>query len=105
MEFTLLANGFVLMEKGKTMSKYVKLEEVIETVYQCRRAEANDEWIKRWLEPLNSLPTIDIVHCRECRHWRAYETWSMCELWTGDPYEAAPTETDGFCSYGERTEE
>ena len=39
---------------------YVNLDEVIETVYQCRRAEANDEWLKRWLKPLKSLPTIEV---------------------------------------------
>lgn len=39
---------------------YVNLDEVIETVYQCRGDEANDEWIKRWFEPLTSLTTIEV---------------------------------------------
>ena len=47
-------------------------------------------------------PSIDIVRCKECRHWRAYETWSECERWTDDPYESAKTNADDFCSYGER---
>lgn len=47
-------------------------------------------------------PTIDIVRCSECKHWRTYETWSECERWTDDPYESAKTKADDFCSYGER---
>ena len=55
-------------------------------------------------EYINSAPTIDIVRCSECVHWRAYETWSECERWTGDPYDTAKTKADDFCSYGERSE-
>lgn len=39
---------------------YVNLDEVIETVYQCRGDEANDEWVKRWFEPLASLTKIEV---------------------------------------------
>ena len=46
-----------------------------------------------------------IVRCGECKHWRAYETWSECELWTDDPYKSAKTKPDDFCSYGEREDE
>ena len=52
----------------------------------------------------NEAPSIEIVRCRECKYWKAYETWSECELWTDDPYEAAKTKADDFCSYGERRE-
>lgn len=70
---------------------YVNLDEVIETVYQCRGDEANDEWIKRWFEPLKSLRKISIVHCRECKH-RATPN-------------CATTNDKDFCSDGERIEE
>lgn len=70
---------------------YVNLNEVIETVYQCRRKPADNEWIKRWLEPLKSLRKISIVHCRECKH-RATPN-------------GATTNDKDFCSYGERIEE
>ena len=46
----------------------------------------------------------DLVRCKECRYWKAYETWSECERWTDDPYETAKTNADDFCSYGERRE-
>ena len=45
---------------------------------------------------------VEVIRCGECKYWRAYETWSVCELWAGDPYEAADTNADDFCSYGER---
>jgi len=54
------------------------------------------------LNAIEDAPTIDIVRCGECKHWRAYETWSECERWTDDPYESAKTKADDFCSYGER---
>ena len=77
------------------------------------------EWLLNFFEPypndyqtplgllracIDDAPSIDIVRCKECKHWRAYETWSECELWAGDPYETAKTEADDFCSYGERSE-
>ena len=46
----------------------------------------------------------EIIRCGECKYWRAYETWSVCELWTGDPYEAATTKPNDFCSYGSSSE-
>lgn len=47
-------------EKIHGENVYVNLDEVIETVYQCRRDEANDEWVKRWLLPLESLTKINV---------------------------------------------
>ena len=46
----------------------------------------------------------NIVRCKDCKYWRAYETWSECVLWAGDPYETAKTNADDFCSYGSRSE-
>ena len=39
---------------------YVNLDEVIETVYQCRGDEANDEWQNRWFKPLENLTKIEV---------------------------------------------
>ena len=59
--------------------------------------------IVHWKD-IEDAPSIEIIRCGECKYWRAYETWSVCELWTGDPYEAATTNADDFCSYGSRSE-
>lgn len=47
-------------EKIHGENVYVNLDEVIETVYQCRRKPADDEWVKRWFEPLTSLTKIKV---------------------------------------------
>ena len=67
----------------------------------------DDEYTYRYVSEhqIDTAPSIDIVRCQDCKYWRTYETWSVCELWTGDPYEAADTNADDFCSYGERSSE
>ena len=74
------------------MSRYIDAETMIKAMPPIM------EWLSK------KAPTIDIVRCSECVHWRAYETWSECERWTGDPYDTAKTKADDFCSYGERSE-
>lgn len=78
---------------------YVNLDEVIETVYQCRADVADREWEKRWLEPLENLSRIEVsdnkgewqitecyphnVHCSQCHkrfaqtHWAVWEDGSL----------------------------
>ena len=84
------------------MSRYAEVEQLIANL-------DNGLWGKDWDKALaetiiRDAPSIDIVRCGECKHWRTYETWSECELWTDDPYESAKTKANDFCSYGERSE-
>ena len=56
----------------------------------------NDYYPKFWKTVLNEQPSIDIVRCKECKHYKQSE--AFCEngngLWqAGD---------DCFCNYGER---
>ena len=51
---------------------------------------------------IDSAPSIDIVRCKECKHYDKFPTWSACTYWSGDPYEQASVNADDFCSYGER---
>lgn len=93
------------------MNKYIKLEDAIgcecpfnEIWEDCVGCPLNDSEIEpckmgKWLK---SLPTIDIVHCKECRHCLdeviddTIPIYIYCDLWKGE------TEWDSFCSYGER---
>ena len=104
------------------MSRYIDANEAIKA-YNDAMTELVEEQMKEWeladfsecefnttdclliARKIEALPSIDIVRCKECKHWRAYETWSECELWTDDPYESAKTKADDFCSYGERQTE
>lgn len=60
--------------------------EIAETFDYCRAKEA-----------LLSLPTIDIVHCGECRHWGG-EDFYDCGLRDSYGWHYKPTD---YCSYGE----
>ena len=53
-------------------------------------------------EMITGAPSIDIVRCKECKHYDKFPTWSACTYWSGDPYEQASVNADDFCSYGER---
>ena len=57
--------------------------------------------IVHWKD-IEDAPSIDIVRCKECKHYDKFPTWSACTYWSGDPYEQASVNDDDFCSYGER---
>ena len=89
------------------MSRYVNAEYVKAVMLNDRLMQGNAEftlYVQQVETQVNALPSIEIIRCRECKYWRAYETWSECELWTDDPYESAKTKADDFCSYGCRGE-
>ena len=44
-----------------------------------------------------SAPTIDLVRCKECRHWNEEDHWCDIRDSYGWDYKA-----DDYCSYGER---
>ena len=72
------------------------------------------EWLLNFFEPypndyqtpLGSLracvddaPSIDIVFCKECKHWGK---WSDEEMFCGCLEGGIGSDPDDFCSYGER---
>lgn len=64
------------------------------------------EWLwGKLLDALENAPSIDIVQCKECKHWlgesEIYEDkeYKRCYSFGG-----SYTAPDDFCSYGERTE-
>ena len=55
---------------------------------------------------LESLPTIDIVYCEDCKYFRTGilkvgGTYNGCGVWIDDGNEIE-VEPNQFCSYGER---
>ena len=72
------------------MSKYIKLDTAIEHTNQLYHGDEVEAW-------LESLPTIDIVRCKDCIRAKSWK----CPLYrAGYTYKA-----DDFCSDGERIEE
>lgn len=81
-----------------SMSEYVKLEDAIERTNQLYHGDEVEAW-------LESLPTIDIVECKDCVHcaddWNGNQPQFTCEL-------GLCTESiypNDFCSAGERMEQ
>ena len=50
---------------------------------------------------IDSAPSIDIVRCKECKHW--LDGSGLCKHWS-KLYGSVLTKADDFCSYGERSE-
>ena len=64
------------------------------------------EWLKQifnttfWSQitkTIDSVPSIDIVRCGECKMWMSEH---LCQWWSR--YGTVETDADDFCSYGER---
>lgn len=57
---------------------------------------------------LEARPTVDaveVVRCKECKHWYEYscnEEYGSCHFWQANDNENTETESDDFCSYGQR---
>lgn len=75
-----------------------------------RRAQLANEPLTNTGGSFNNAPTIDtmpVVRCKECKHWYEYscnEEYGSCHFWQANDNENTETESDGFCSYGQRKE-
>ena len=80
------------------------------------------EWLLNFFEPypndyhtplgtlracVDDAPSIDIVRCKECKHWERLNYEAPKQGWCDDqmPYsDGRWVDADDFCSYGERKE-
>ena len=84
------------------MSRYVDAEYVKAVMLNDRLMQGNAEftlYAQQVETQVKALPSIDIVRCRECKHWcKGDEVYGIC-------YRCPNTRQmryDDFCSYGER---
>ena len=97
------------------MSRYVDIEGdwVDEAIKTYSLGYYDDDEYAIPFEALDSAPSIDIVRCRECKHWQPHEQYGYDEdndeyhdycglLVPDDDYYAFMRTADDFCSYGER---
>ena len=84
------------------MSRYVDAEYVKAVMLNDRLMQGNAEftlYVQQVETQVKALPGIDIVRCRECKHWcKGDEVYGIC-------YRCPNTRQmryDDFCSYGER---
>lgn len=81
------------------MSKYIKLEDIEygDILYNFATDEKMFVVTK---EDIESLPTIEIVRCKDCKHYQPLDYSRPYDCSTGLP-NTMPTD---YCSYGERIE-
>ena len=80
------------------MSKYIDTDAIEDKAKQYSLGYyEEDEWAVPFKE-ITSAPSIDIVRCKECKHYKILEAVYDCEM--GLPNVAI----DDFCSYGERSD-
>ena len=87
------------------MNRYVDAEYVKAVMLNDRLMQGNAEftlYLQQVETQVKALPSIDIVRCRECKHWcKGDEVYGIC-------YRCPNTrqmKADDFCSYGCRKEE
>ena len=69
--------------------------------HSCKKCAEEHEQLARWLEELKQYREMDIVHCKDCKHWgtgAAGETENVkcCE------YGKYMVAANGYCVYGEK---
>lgn len=74
------------------MSKYIEIDTALLKTVATGGVSAKALW-KR----ITQQPSIDIVHCKDCRHWNGKYCFNGSAS-----VPKAPKEKD-FCSWGERT--
>lgn len=74
-------------------NEMVNLRSVIETLLYMTDDDSDG------VEEVMQLPTIDLVRCKECKHW--LDGSGLCKHWS-KLYGSVLTKADDFCSYGER---
>ena len=84
------------------MSRYIDADALIDAHYEYMN-EHSYEWdaiLFSWSESLmKNAPSIDIVHCGECKYWYDEYDDSACML-----HPDFTVNADDFCSYGSRSE-
>ena len=89
-------------EKGKTMANYIEREKIF-SVWRSMPAPAS---VTSLSAAIHQTPAIDIVRCKECKHWEDRvvngEHYGFCHHPNLEHHaQATYTEPEDFCSGGE----
>lgn len=93
------------------MSKHIKLEDVKEAftekviISSRESAEELTRVLRAIKQRIADLPTIDIVHCKDCKH-NPKKTQNFmdgkCPFCCEDVWYSSTPSDDFYCAYGER---
>ena len=70
-------------------------------IQSCKKCAEEHEQLAKWLEELKEYKDMNIVHCKDCKHWGtgvAGETENVKCCWYGK-YMVGD---NGYCVYGEK---
>ena len=86
------------------MSKYIDADETLEQIRKKLGVKSLDyllEAERQIVAVIQSMPSIDIVFCKECKHWRNTDAEKIptASIACGNMH------TDDFCSYGQKGDE
>ena len=70
-------------------------------IQSCKKCAEEHEQLARWLEELKKYRDMNIVHCKDCKHWGSgvageTENVKCCE------YGKYMVGANGYCVYGEK---
>ena len=84
-------------ERGEQMSRYIDADALVIDYYddyETKDDECSYPYVS--ISQIDSAPSIDIVRCKECKHWDTAD--GECYADRGIYFPKA----DDYCSYGER---
>ena len=80
------------------MSKWADIDAIIDMSISVLCGGGNEE-MAVLVEDINSIPSIEIIRCRECKYWVSDGgALMLCDI------HKDPTVPEHFCSYGSRSE-
>ena len=96
------------------MSRYIDADALIEAMGEepyvwtdsAEEIAERNQWLTD-MHIIESAPSIDIVFCKECKHWHEFidaKGQGRCEADAHKPFRVSigVSYADFFCSYGER---
>lgn len=82
------------------MNRYIDADKLAYMV----ACNGDADFINKATKQMIEAPSIDIVRCKECKHWICNpntEKWGKCK-WISDKQFDVVMNADDYCSYGER---
>ena len=85
------------------MAKYIDKADIIKLISECMFDLSDSDDLTRMLTEVDELPSVEIIHCKDCKHYYfadnrvEAEQCHVCGYWDFD----SPS-PNGFCSFAEK---
>ena len=88
------------------MSRYADVNALMQSIKHRLGIASLDNLLeseKAIVKEIGSAPSIDIVHCGECKYW--HSNTQFCAKWSHGGFISQRTLPNDFCSCGERKDD